>query len=90
MNPDTTNPDDLTVEAFERTLLPRAVFMLIPESAREVYRGAGKYCLYAIVDGLEILCEDGVFYVYGMRAEADDFVPWCVLFSSDIPREQIL
>jgi len=91
MNPDITNPDDLTLDVFNN-LLCRAAFTLLPENARSVYAGASPRCLYAMVDGLEILCEDGAFYVYGMRAEAsvDDFVPWCVLFSSDIAREQIL
>jgi hypothetical protein len=89
MNPDITNPDDLTFEVFEN-LLPRAAFTLLPENARDVYQGAGKRCLYAIVDGLEILCEDGVFHVYGMRGEADDFTPWCVAFDEFEYREQIL
>ena len=88
MIPDITNPDDVTFDMFNKQLLPRATFTLLPENARDVYQGAGKRCLYAIVDGLEILCEDGVFHVYGMRGEADDFTPWCVAF--DEYREQIL
>jgi hypothetical protein len=89
MNPDIINPDELTLDVFNN-MLCRAAFTLLPENARDVYAGASPRCLYAIVDGLEILCEDGVFYVYGMRGEADDFTPWCVLFSDDIPRQQIV
>ena len=90
MNPDIMNPDELTLDVFNKQLLCRAAFTLLPENARDVYAGAGPRCLYAIVDGLEILCEEGAFYVYGMRGEADDFTPWCVLFSDDIPRQQIM
>ena len=93
MNPDITNPDDLTLEVFNKTLLPRAAFTLLGEKARDVYAGAGPRCLYAIVDGLEILSEAGDFYVYGMHDEANEFAPWCVLFSDAIPvlgREQVL
>jgi hypothetical protein len=88
MNPDILNPDEVTLDVFNN-LLCRAAFTLLPENARRVYAGAGPRCLYAIVDGLEILCEDGVFHVYGVRAEAEDFVPFCVSFDSD-GREQIL
>ena len=102
MNPDITNPDDLTLDVFNNTLLPRAAFTLLGEKsrdayarlrARDVYAGAGPRCLYAIVDGLEILSEAGDFYVYGMHGEANEFAPWCVLFSDAIPdggREQVL
>jgi hypothetical protein len=94
MNPDITNPDDLTFAAFDN-LLSRAAFTLLPENARNAYAGASMRCLYAIVDGLEILCEDGVFNVYGMRDEANDFAPWCVSFAPALGkrpgcREQIL
>jgi hypothetical protein len=90
MNPDIMNPDDLTLDVFNKTLLPRAAFTLLPENARNVYAGASARCLYAIVDGLEILCEDGAFYVYGIYGRWRDFEAWCVLFSDDIAREQVL
>ena len=90
MIPDITNPEDVTLDMFNKQLLPRAAFTLLPENARDVYAGAGDRCLYAIVDGLEILCEDGDFFVYGMRGEQDDFTPWCVLFGCHVTREQIL
>lgn len=89
MNPDIMNPDEVTLDVFNN-LLCRAAFTLLPENARRGYAGAGPRCLYAIVDGLEILCEDGDFFVYGMRGEADDFTPWCVLFGCHVAREQIL
>lgn len=89
MNPDIMNPDELTIEVFNN-MVCRAAFTLLPENARDVYAGAGPRCLYAIVDGLEILRDAGGFYVYGMRGEADDFTPWCVLFSDDVPRLQIV
>lgn len=89
MNPDIMNPDEITLDYFSKNLLPRAAFTLLPENARYAYAGAGPRCLYAIVDGLEILCEDGVFYVYGMHNEPNHFAPWCVTFDSD-GREQIL
>lgn len=92
MIPDITNPDDVTLDMFNKQLLPRAAFTLLPENARDVYAGAGERCLYAIVDGLEILCEDGDFYVYGMHGInfEGDHVPWCVLFGCHVSREQIL
>lgn len=90
MNPDIMNPDEVTLDYFNKNLLPRAAFTLLPENARDVYAGAGERCLYAIVDGLEILCEDGDFFVYGVRGEQDDFTPWCVLFGCHVPREQIV
>ena len=90
MNPDLMNPDDITLDFFNKNLLPSAAFTLLPEFARDVYAGASDRCLYAIVDGLEILCEDGDFFVYGVYGAWRDFEPWCVLFGSHVKREQIL
>lgn len=88
MKPDILNPDDVTFDMFYKNLLPRAAFTLLPENARKIYAGAGDRCIYAIVDGLEILSEEGNFYVYGLYGAWRDFEPWCVMFGES--REQIL
>ena len=90
MIPDITNPDDVTIDMFNKQLLPHAAFTLLPEDARRVYMGASDRCLYAIVDGLEILTEDGDFFVYGLYGAWRDFEPWCVMFGQHVKREQIL
>lgn len=81
--------DDITVEVFD-AMLARATFNLLTYPARYGYEGAGPRCLYAAVDDVEILYENGEYTVHGMENEDDFDSMFCVMFTDDGQREQIV
>jgi len=80
--------DEMSLEAFD-AILNRAEFKVLDYPARYAYEGAGPRCLYAIVDGLEILYEGGVYTVFGCGGDELCDNSWCVSFTDDGERERL-
>ena len=73
--------DEMSLEVFD-AILQRATFKVLNYPERYAYAGAGDRCLYAIVDGLEILYEGGEYTVFGFDADVFD-ESWWVSFKDD-------
>jgi len=80
--------DEMSLEAFD-AILNRAEFKVLDYPARYAYQGAGPRCLYAAVNGLDILYEGGVYTVFGCDGDGLCDDNWCVSFTDDGVRERL-